>query len=226
MKTQYSQISKDYHAQMLSNPGSAKDDFVFKCNLMHKNISILEYGCGTGIDAKYFIDKYPNIVNYVGIDNSEEMLKKFGETVSGKNIKAELADIDDYLPANYKYDLVFGMYSIHYTNDLNNLMKKTHSSLKKGGYFCFRDAHPLVGLFRKKSKQYDVKEVVDFPIPVEGSNITVKHPTFTFQEYINASSKAGFRIVSLNENMGRQGKDLGILGYIIPTTFTLILKKD
>lgn len=226
MKTQYSSISDEYHNHMLSNSASVKDDFIEKCNLTNKEISVLEYGCGSGIDAKYFIDKYPNIVSYLGIDNSDEMLAKFNSNFSEEKISGALADLDSYTPREDSYDLVFGIYAIHYTKDLSILMKKVFLSLKKGGYFCLRDAHPLVGFFKKESKQYDVKEVVSFPIAGGGSDITVKHPTFTLQEYINSASDAGFRVVSLTENMGKQGMELGIGGYIIPTTVTLILRKE
>jgi SAM-dependent methyltransferase len=226
MKTQYSSISNDYHSHMLKYPASVKDDFISKCDLKSKEIDVLEYGCGSGIDATYFINKYSNIVNYIGIDNSEEMLQKFNSTFKNTKVKGILADIDEYIPKENTYDLVFGMYSIHYSNDLPKIMKRIYSSLKNGGYFCLRDAHPLVGFFRKRSKQYDTKEIVEFPLAGGGSGITVKHPTFTFEEYINSSTSAGFRIVSLNENIGKQGKELGLDGYIIPTTFTFILKKE
>jgi SAM-dependent methyltransferase len=183
---------------MLKRPASIKDDFIKLCKLTDKEISVLEYGCGTGIDARYFLNEYPNIVKYIGIDNSKEMLRKFDETFSQEKVECTLSDIDDYSPAVNEYDLVFGMYFIHYTNNLENLMKKTYSALKSNGYFCFRDAHPLVGFFKKKSKKYDVKEVVEFPLAGGGSGINVKHPTFTFQEYVNYASAAGFKILSLN----------------------------
>jgi SAM-dependent methyltransferase len=230
MKTQYANIANKYHEHMLSNSISSKNDFISICGLTDKEITILEYGCGSGIDAKYYIDKYNNIVSYVGVDNSDEMLEKFKKTLKQDKIKGLLADIDTYNPEIGHYDLVFGLRSIHYTNDLETLMKKVYSALKVGGYFCLRDAHPIVGFLLKKSKKYDTKEIVDFPFAGGCKEITVKHPTFTFEEYVSASSNAGFRIVSLNENMSKQGKELakelGLDGYIIPTSFTLILKKD
>jgi len=226
VKTQYSSISDIYHSHMLSHSGSFVNDFVSKCNLSKKEISILEYGCGSGIDAKYFINKYPNIKKYLGIDNSDEMLKKFRELINTDKVRSKLVDLDSYVPQKGVYDLVFGIYSIHYTNNLAILMKRVFASLKDNGYFCLTDAHPLVGFFRKGSKKYDVKEIVEFPLAGGGSSVTVKHPTFTFQEYINSASDASFRVVRLEENIGKLGKELGISGFIIPTTFTLILKKD
>ncbi|MEP7103866.1 MAG: class I SAM-dependent methyltransferase [Candidatus Dojkabacteria bacterium] len=162
MKTQYSDIISGYHQHMLGNSAAAKDDFIKILNLEDKEIDVLEYG--SGIDAKYFLNKYSNIKNYKGIDNSEEMLDKFREIVNDSRTKIELANIDEFQSKKASYDLVFGMCSIHYTNNLELLMKRVHASLRKGGYFCFRDAHPLVGFFRKKSKRYDVKEIVEFPL--------------------------------------------------------------
>lgn len=230
MKTQYSTIANKYHEHMLGKSSSPDDDFISICGLSNKKIRVLEYGCGSGIDAKYFIDKYKNIISYTGIDNSDEMVEKFRKTLTQDKVKGIFADIDTYKPEIGYYDLIFGKCSVHYTNDLDTLMKKVYTALKLGGYFCLRDAHPFVGLFRKKSKKYDKKEIVEFPFAGGCKEISVKHPTFTFQEYVNTSSKVGFRIVSLKENMSKQGKELakelGLDGYIIPTSFTLILKKE
>jgi ubiquinone/menaquinone biosynthesis C-methylase UbiE len=222
-KTQYDGFSKEYDSHMKlvkTNEG----DIVDKLGLTDKEIDVLELGSGSGIDAERLLGRYPKIRTYRGLDNSIGMQKIAEERVKDKRVSFEQADIDGYVFSEEKYDLVFGIFSIHYTNDLEKLMKNVYGCLKKEGIFFIKDSHPLVGFFRKKSKDYRVKEKVVFPV-AGGGKVMVEHPTFTVDEYINAATEAGFKIEKLDEQMGSQSEVLGINGYKIPTKLILILRK-
>ncbi|WKZ30793.1 MAG: class I SAM-dependent methyltransferase [Candidatus Dojkabacteria bacterium] len=226
LMSQYDQIASRYHKYMLDHAGTAEEDFIHLLGLDRKPISIFEYGCGSGRDAAYLLSQHELISKYVGIDNSEGMLHEFRSNVTDGRATVELADLDEYSFGSATYDLIFGRFSIHYTRDIAKLMQKTHSAINPGGFFAFRDVHPLVGLFRKKSKLYHVKEDVDFPLAGGKSDMFVTHPTFTFEEYINSASAAGFRILRVIERLGTQSKELGVDGYEIPTTVSFFLQRD
>lgn len=222
-KTQYDEFSEEYdsHMQLVKTNES---DIIDKLGLADKEIDVLELGSGSGIDAERLLEKYPNIRSYKGLDNSVKMKKIAKERVKDKRVSFEMADIDNYVFSEERYDLVFGIFSIHYTNDLEKLMKNIFRCLKKDGVFFIKDAHPLVGFFRKKSKDYRAKEKVVFPV-AGGGKVMVEHPTFTVDEYVNAAVKAGFKIEKLDEQMGSQSEVLGISDYKIPTKLILVLRK-
>jgi ubiquinone/menaquinone biosynthesis C-methylase UbiE len=224
MKTQYDDIAKKYNNHMKMQKKKEVEDVLMLSGLTKKKIRIFELGCGTGLDAQYLLKKYNNIKEYLGIDNSNEMLKLFKKTVSDRRAKVIKADLDEYNIQFEHFDCVFGMYSVHYTRNIHKLMKMVYRGLKKDGIFLFRDTHPLVGFFRKKSKLYHKKEVVQFPIS-GGGKIYVTHPTFTLDEYINAISKAGYKIIRFVEDMGTQSKAQAVEGYEIPGRVFFILQK-
>lgn len=222
-KTQYDELQYKYDLHM-QKVKKSEDDFIELLELSRKSIDVLELGSGSGIDAENLLSKHPNIKTYRGLDNSEEMLRIAKKRVKDVRITFELADLDNYNYTLEKYDIVFGIYSIHYSSNLSSLMKNVYKAIRNRGYFIIKDTHPLVGFFRKNSKDYRKKEIVEFPI-AGGGNLKVKHPTFTIDEYINSAVEAQFTIKTLEEQMGLQSETLGLQGYKIPTKLLLILQK-
>jgi hypothetical protein len=68
------------------------------------------------------------------------------------------------------------------------------------------------------------KEIVNFPIS-GGGKVSVRHPTFTIEEYIKSIINSGFKIIEFHEEMGFSSKIHGINGLIVPTKLSFILKK-
>lgn len=222
--SQYDSITKDYDDHMHTQSDELIDQLLDfdKINIPNDSL-VLEIGCGTGIDAENLLKKYPGF-RYTGIDNSEGMLK-LAEAKLEQFENVELRNMDlDSIELDSKFDFILSRYTVHYTKDLSNLLLKIASLLNDSGKFFFRDAHPLVGVFRKESKDYKKKEDVDFPV-AGGSDIKVVHPTFTTEEYINAITGAGLEILKFEEKMGSSSERLGIEGFKIPTTIAFLLEK-
>ncbi len=100
-----------------------------------KDSHILDLGCGTGRDSKYFIDKgYP----VTSIDGSYKMCK-----IARKLLNTDVEQIN-FLDINYKeeFEGIFACASLlHLSNeDLLIVLKKISSALKKNGilYTCFK----------------------------------------------------------------------------------------
>ena len=102
---------------------------------LEESSHILDLGCGTGRDSKYFLDKGYHVTS---IDGSKEMCK-----VAESLLNREVEQIN-FLDINYKneFDGVFACASLlHLSNeDLLIVLKKISTALKQNGilYTCFK----------------------------------------------------------------------------------------
>jgi len=102
---------------------------------LSENCHILDLGCGTGRDSKYFIDKGYEVTS---IDGSKEMCK-----IAKSLLNREVEQIN-FLDINYKneFDGIFACASLlHLSNeDLIIVLKKISNALKTNGilYTCFK----------------------------------------------------------------------------------------
>ncbi|MDD4422740.1 MAG: class I SAM-dependent methyltransferase [Eubacteriales bacterium] len=107
---------------------SERDDF-----------SLLDLGCGTGLELMRLFDKYPSMF-VTGIDLSENMLVKLKEKYPNKNLNLLCGSYFD-LPFGNVYDIVLSTYSLHHFNEEEKLFlyKKIHASLSEKGFFIEGD---------------------------------------------------------------------------------------
>ena len=102
---------------------------------LNKNSNILDLGCGTGRDSKYFIDKGYEVTS---IDGSYQMCK-LAESLLNKEVKQI-----NFLDINYnnEFDGIFACASLlHLSNsDLLLVLRKISNALKENGilYTCFK----------------------------------------------------------------------------------------
>lgn len=102
---------------------------------LSNNSHILDLGCGTGRDSKYFVDKGYEVTS---IDGSKEMCN-----IAQSLLKKEVEQIN-FLDINYKeeFDGVFACASLlHLDNeDLIVVLNKISRALKQNGilYTCFK----------------------------------------------------------------------------------------
>jgi len=96
---------------------------------------ILDLGCGSGRDAKYFSSKGYEVI---GVDGSKELCKH-AANFSGCEIYCKLFSEIDYYR---EFDAVWACASLLHIakNDINNIIKLVTKSLKPGGIFfsCYK----------------------------------------------------------------------------------------
>lgn len=99
---------------------------------------VLEIGCGLGTNARWLADSG---YNYIGIDISEEAIRKAKQRLEQKGLtdNTEFISVDIFeYSAPSKYDVVFDKGCFHgFTDefDRKRLVDKIHSLLKPGGYW-------------------------------------------------------------------------------------------
>jgi len=102
---------------------------------LEESSHILDLGCGTGRDSKYFIDKGYQVKS---IDGSKEMCKVAENLLNRKVEQINFLDIN----YNEEFEGIFACASLlHLSNDdLLIVLKKISNSLKQNGilYTCFK----------------------------------------------------------------------------------------
>lgn len=173
---------------------------------------MLEICCGSGHSLKYNADR--GATELWGIDISQKQLENASAYLNENGYSANLicspmeADMD--IPKEY-FDIVYSIYGIGWTTDLQGTFDKIASYLKKDGIFIFSWHHTLnycVGWScdeRKDVLESDGslifhKSYFDesyFNMPVHDSKIVLCNRKIS--TYINALANAGFVIEQMIE---------------------------
>ena len=89
---------------------------------------ILDLGCGSGRDTKYFLQKGYDVV---AVDGSIEMVKLSTEFTGKQTLHLTFDEIN----ANEEFDGVWCSLLLHARNKIDSIFKKIYLALKKSGVF-------------------------------------------------------------------------------------------
>ena len=100
--------------------------------LMHRDMNVLEFGCGTGSTA---LTHAPHVGQIKGIDYSPKMIdiarSKLGDST---NVHFETATLDGWTAPDASYDMIMGMNILHLLTDHKAALKRAYTLLKPNGY--------------------------------------------------------------------------------------------
>jgi len=96
-----------------------------------RNKSILDYGCGDGLDLKIF--KKLGYENIAGLDNSEDYVSRVGS-----EFKVYLADACNTGLPSHSFDVVFINGVLHHLN-VYDALKEVKRILRVGGELCIQE---------------------------------------------------------------------------------------
>ena len=103
-----------------------------------KAFTFLDVGCGNGWVVRK-ISEEENCKKSIGIDKSNKMVIQAKKNINSKKVEFIHTDIESM---NYKgkFDFIFSMESLYYTNSIEIALDKIYKLLKPGGqFFCGTD---------------------------------------------------------------------------------------
>lgn len=103
--------------------------------------AVLDLGCGYGWHCKYAADRGAACV--LGIDQSESMINEAKRRNAAHSIEYRVCDIRSFDYPLERYDFVISNLVLHYIENLQEIYRLVHNTLKAGGVFLFNIEHPV-----------------------------------------------------------------------------------
>lgn len=190
---------------------------------------VLEIGCGNGQSLKYAADLGAS--DLWGLDISANQIEHTKDFLKAQGIHAKLIcspmENECELPTNY-FDLVYSVYGIGWTTNLDKTFNHIHSYLKKNGIFIFGWSHPIhkcVSVENGKlvfSNSYFNEEW--YRTNMNDKEIMMSNRMLS--TYINTLTRNGFVIEKLIEETDREkamaaDNDFARKSLMLPTVFVI-----
>lgn len=164
---------------------------------------VLEIGCGNGHSLKYIYDK--GAAELWGLDISPQQIERTNEFLSSLKIKVNLIcspmESDTDIPKQY-FDLIYSIYGIGWTTDLNKTFKNIASYLKKNGIFIFSWSHPVHKCVTIENDKFIFNnsyfDESGYLTKLAGKEFVLSNRKLS--TYVNALAESGFVIEKLIED--------------------------
>jgi Methylase involved in ubiquinone/menaquinone biosynthesis len=189
----------------------------------------LEIGCGSGQSLLYLGER--NAAELWGMDISENQIEKAKQLLTSRGLSATLIrspmEEECGIPENY-FDIVFSIYAIGWTTDLEATFCRIFSYLKKNGVFIFSWSHPIHKCVVAENDRLVFKKCY---FDESWYSVTLDESTLTLTDrklstYVNALAKAGFVIEQLveesdDEMLQARNSDFARKAKMLPVTFVI-----
>ncbi len=151
---------------------------------------VLDLGCGAGFDCFLASKKVGKSGNVIGVDMTEEMIKKArlnAKKMDIKNVEFVLAEIEKLPIKDGLVDVIITNCVINLTPDKTETFREAHRVLKKGGKMYISD---IVLLKELSKEQREDKSLLAGCV----AGALLK------DDYLNKIKRAGFDVRVLSEN--------------------------
>ncbi len=182
----WDKMAKNYDASEEKDSQTFKEVIKSTKKYLKENDIVLDFGCGTG---KTIVNIAGDVSEVHAIDISSKMIdvaKEKIESMGLKNVRLDNLDIFDRQLKEDSYDVIISFHVLHLLEDLDSVLKRVHSLLKKDGLFisvtpCMGEKRVLNGLLRflgrfglvPKVNSFKRKELLDATNSVEFEHINV-----------------------------------------------------
>ena len=163
---------------------------------------VLDIGCGSGHSLKYLGDR--GAAELWGLDLSEKQIENAGGFLRQSGYAPHLfvspMEEDPGLPTEY-FDVVYSIYALGWTVDMDQTLARIASYLKKDGILIFSWDHPFMHCVDLEGERLVFSGSYHEPEAFASSK--GGNPVFMFNrrlsDYINPLAKAGFAVERLVE---------------------------
>lgn len=195
--------------------------------------SVLEIGCGNGRSLEYVSNRKAS--DLWGLDISRSQIEKTGNYIESKGIHANLvcSPMEDEcgLPTDY-FDVVYSVYGIGWTTNLDETFHRIFSYLKKDGIFVFGWSHPIHKCVSIENGQFIFRNSYfnEEWYRAKMSDKEIMLSNRMLSTYVNALADNGFIIEKLIEETDRDkaieaNNDFGKKALMLPTAFVIKARK-
>ena len=165
--------------------------------------NVLDIGCGSGHSLLYMNGQ--GAKDIWGVDLSDRQIERAHETLTGLDAQLYCAAMEEDigLPEAY-FDIVYSIYAIGWTLDLDRTFELIYSYLRPGGTFIFSWDHPLYAHLKSEDghlsldSSYQDEGSIHYA-NFKGEDAPMTIPKRKFSTYLNALVKAGFSIEQVVE---------------------------
>ncbi|MBE5948787.1 MAG: methyltransferase domain-containing protein [Lachnospiraceae bacterium] len=179
-----------------------------KLNLLYDltGKKVLEIACGDGKSLIYCGKNQAK--ELFGIDISEKQLAKARQNLLTENIDAKLflspMEVNPGIPEHY-FDLVYSVYGIGWTQDLDKTISLIGKYLKTNGTFIFSWDNPILPCIENINEEYVLKHsyLDELLVQVRMREEMVVRTNWKLSTYINTLAKNGFKVEYLIENSAK-----------------------
>lgn len=176
-----------------------------------KGLKVLDIGCGSGHSLIYMEKR--QAAELWGVDLSTEQIHAARMLLKNSRSPVTLFEApmekNIGLPKGY-FDIVYSIFALGWTTDLERTLANIHSYLKPGGIFIFSWEHPLYSRVRNVQGNLLVNKPYheEGPYDHEGWTTPAIMQQFRVSTYINTLIKHGFKIEQVVEDVCLTEKDL------------------
>lgn len=173
-----------------------------------KDKNVLDLGCGFGWHCRYAREQLARSV--IGVDLSENMLKRAREMTDDSRIEYRHMAIEDIEFAPEQFDVVISSLALHYIEHVDQVFAKIYACLVEGGTLVYSVEHPIFTARAAQDWHYGPQgEIMHWPVDdyqQEGKRVAnflnqdvVKYHR-TLATHVNELIQAGFVIQQVAES--------------------------
>lgn len=194
---------------------------------------VLEIGCGRGHSLAYLGER--RAAELWGLDISGKQLEKTAQYLAERGLSARLIqspmEEDCGLPEGY-FDLVYSIYGIGWTTDLEGTFRRIAACLKPGGVLIFSWSHPIHKCVAAENGALAFKKCYFdeswYSVAVDGGTLSLSDRKLS--TYVNALAAAGFTLERMVEASDEDlldsiGGEYAGKAKMLPVTFAVKARK-
>jgi ubiquinone/menaquinone biosynthesis C-methylase UbiE len=218
----YDKFADDYERETLELENKTRSNFYSLLPKSLKNQKILDVGCGTGIDAKYYSKHGAKVC---GMDISEKEIE-----IAKKQKLVEFV-VGDMIKLPYKpntFNIVTSVYSLQTSEDVTKSILEMIRIVKPKGTILILTKHPFRNLLEShindgNSNYYEKRKVTSY---IFNKKITLREPGHTLMEYFDKNILKRVTLETIEEHTDFPASEQVIPELVYPTYIIIKFRKN